>query len=259
MNQTKPNHQYNRSALYLRSLAFWVFSICNTLTMAVPVLGASLFSYRIATAAAKVWARSNIYALKFFCNLSWVVEGKENIPEESCIVMSKHQSTWETYFLFSTLPHSGFVAKRSLLWIPIFGWSIAALRFILIDRNSGRSAVVQMIEQARDRLNRGISIVVFPEGTRMPPGADTNYRIGGAAMAEQTGASVLPVAVNSGEFWPRMGFIKWPGEISVRIGPLITSEGKTATDIIRETETWIETEMAKITNTNRFPYKLQRD
>jgi len=88
----------------------------------------------------------------------------------------------------------------------------------------------------------------------MKPGAETNYRIGGAAMAEQTGASVLPVAVNSGEFWPRMGFIKWPGKISVRIGPTISSEGKTAAAIIQETETWIEAEMAKITKIDRFPY-----
>ena len=88
----------------------------------------------------------------------------------------------------------------------------------------------------------------------MPPGAEPQYRIGGAAMAEQIGANVLPVAVNSGEYWPRMGFIKWPGKISVRIGPLITPEGKTAIDIMQETETWIENEMAEITNTNRFPY-----
>lgn len=254
MNQTTSSTQYNRTALYIRSLAYWIFSICNTLIMAIPVLGSSLISYELAARAAKVWASVNLFGLKLFCNLSCEVEGSENIPQEGCVVLSKHQSTWETYFLYCALPHCAFVAKKSLLWIPIFGWAIAALRFIMIDRSSGRTAVVQMIEQARDRMARGISVVVFPEGTRMPPGAETNYRIGGAAIAEQTGASVLPVAVNSGEYWPRMGFIKWPGKISVRIGPLITSEGKTAATIIQETETWIEGEMVKITKPNRFPY-----
>lgn len=222
--------------------------------MAFPVLGFSPFSYRLASGFAKVWARLNLLGLKVFCNLSWEVEGKENIPSHGCIVLSKHQSTWETYFLYSTLPNCAFVAKKSLLWIPIFGWAIAALRFIMIDRGSGRTAIVQMIEQAQDRLSRGISVVVFPEGTRMRPGADTNYRIGGAAIAEQTGADVLPVAVNSGEYWPRMGFIKWPGKISVRIGPVITTHGKNAASVLKETEAWIEGEMAHITNTNRFPY-----
>lgn len=249
-----PTTQYNRPVLYIRSLLFWLFSICNTLLMALPVLGSSLFSYRLAARAAKLWAQANLFGLKLFCNLSCEVQGEENIPDAGCIVLSKHQSTWETYFLYCALPQCAFVAKKSLLWIPIFGWAIAALRFIMIDRSSGRTAIVQMIDQARDRISRGISIVVFPEGTRMPPGSETNYRIGGAAVAEQTGADVLPVAVNSGEFWPRMGFIKWPGKISVRIGPLIKSEGKTAATIIHETETWIEGEMAKITNVNRFPY-----
>ncbi len=254
MNQSTTAQLYNRPVLYIRSLVFWIFSIANTLIMALPVLGFSLFSYRLAAASAKIWARLNLLALRVFCNLSCEVEGQDNVPEKGCIVLSKHQSTWETYFLYSTLPNCAFVAKKSLLWIPIFGWAIAALKFIMIDRSSGRTAVVQMIEQARDRLSHNISIVVFPEGTRMRPGADTNYRIGGAAIAEQTGADVLPVAVNSGEYWPRMGFIKWPGKISVRIGPTISSEGKSAATIMRETETWIEGEMAKITDTNRFPY-----
>lgn len=253
-NPTTATQSYNRPLLYLRSLCFWICSVLNTLLMAIPVLGSSLFSYRLAANLAKVWAKTNLFALKLFCNLSCEVEGEENIPADGCIVLSKHQSTWETYFLYITLPHCAFVAKKSLLWIPIFGWAIAALRFIMIDRGSGRVAVVQMIEQARERLSRGISIVIFPEGTRMPPGAAPNYRIGGAAVAEQTGAGVLPVAVNSGEFWPRMGFIKWPGKISVRIGPVISTEGKTANAIMDETQGWIEGEMAKISRPDRFPY-----
>ena len=254
MNQTRVAPTYNRAVLYIRSLLFWIFSISATLIMALPVLGSSLFSYHVASAAAKFWARMNLFGLQLFCNLSYEVEGRENIPEEGCVVLSKHQSTWETYFLFGTMSNSAFVAKKSLLWIPIFGWAIAALRFIMIDRKAGRSAIAQMIDQARDRLSRNINVIVFPEGTRMRPGADTNYRIGGAAIAEQTGADILPVALNSGEFWPRMGFVKWPGTISVRIGPPIKSEGKTAAILLSETQAWIETEMSKITRLDRFPY-----
>ncbi len=222
--------------------------------MAIPVLGSSLFSYNLAHEMAIVWLRINLFGLRNICGITCKADGLENIPSRPCIVMSKHQSTWETYYLFSVLPRSVYVAKKSLLWIPVFGWALAALRFIMIDRRSGTSAVNQMVQQSRDRLAAGISVIIFPEGTRVPLGAKPNYRIGGAAVAEKTGADILPVALNAGEFWPRMGYIKWPGEITVSFGPTIKSEGKTANDIISETEHWIETRMAEISRMDRFPY-----
>jgi len=148
-----------------------------------------------------------------------------------------------------------YVAKRSLRWIPIFGWTLVLLRFILIDRTSGRSAIQQMTEQAANRLSLGRWVLIFPEGTRSAVGSEPNYRIGGAIVAEKTGADVLPIAMNAGEFWPRMGFIKWPGEITVTIGPVISSAGKNSAQILAETEQWIEGRMAEITVTDRFPYK----
>jgi len=246
--------EHNRSLLIFRSTLFWIWSIINTLVMGAPVLLARLVSYNLSAELSHWWLRGNLWGLKYICGVSWKVEGRENVPDYPCLVLAKHQSTWETYFIPTLLKRSVYVAKKSLAYIPIFGWAIAALNFILIDRSSGRSALSQMIEQSKERFADGISVMVFPEGTRMPVGAEPNYRIGGAMIAEATGVDVLPIAVNAGEFWPRLGYIKWPGEITVVIGPVIKTEGKPAARIMAETQEWIESQMAEITVLDRFPY-----
>lgn len=240
--------------LLFRSIVFWLWQIVMTVVLGIPVVIIGLFSFRMGYALAIMWNRSNVYGLKYICGVDWQVDGLENAPDKPCVIMSKHQSTWDTYFLPTLFYPSVFVAKRSLLWIPIFGWALYVLKFIMIDRKSGRSAMSQMCEQAADRLSRGRWVVVFPEGTRRPVGAEPKYRIGGAMIAQKVPCDVLPVALNAGEFWPRMGFIKWPGTITVSIGPVIHSEGKTAAQILAETEAWIEGRMAEITVKDRFPY-----
>ena len=222
--------------------------------MALPVLLGALISRRTGIQLAKVWAGTNLLGLKIFCGLTCKVHGTENIPERGCIVMSKHQSTFETYFLSTVLPDFAFVAKRSLTLIPIFGWAIYLVKFILIDRKSGRSAINQMIEQSRVHLANGTHVVVFPEGTRMPVNAAPNYRAGGAIVAKTLKADILPVVHNAGEFWPRMDMIKWPGEITMHIGEPISCEGKTPQQALAETQDWIESKMQEITVPNRFPY-----
>lgn len=243
-----------RRAWYtLRSLAFWIWQIVLTLVMGGPVLLCSLFSFSVGYRVALVWLRLNFFGLRTLCGVRWTVQGREHIPDTPCIVMSKHQSTWETYFLPHLFVPAIYVAKRSLRFIPIFGWALVTLRFIMIDRKSGRSAVKQMIDQARDRLARGRWVIIFPEGTRQPVGAPPNYRAGGAIVAATLGVPVVPVALNAGEFWPRLGFIKWPGTISVRIGPPIITEGRKATEVIEATEAWIEGAMQDITTTGFTP------
>lgn len=222
--------------------------------MGAPVLLTRLISYELSATLSVIWLRVNLWGLKVFCGVTWKVEGLENIPEHPVLMLAKHQSTWETYFLPTLLSRAVYVAKKSLAYIPIFGWAIASLNFILIDRSSGRSAISQMIEQAQERFDNGISVIVFPEGTRMPVGAKPNYRIGGGMIAEKTGVDVVPVAMNAGEFWPRLGYIKWPGEITVMVGPVIKTEGKKADQIMAETQSWIESRMADITVLDRFPY-----
>ncbi|MDB4222507.1 1-acyl-sn-glycerol-3-phosphate acyltransferase [Granulosicoccus sp.] len=240
--------------LTFRSVVFWVWQIVATLIIGPFVLIVGPFSYDKGIVLAILWNKANIWGLRYICGVTWKVEGRENIPDKPCVVLSKHQSTWDAYFLPIIFAPGVYVAKRSLIWIPIFGWALYLLKFILIDRSSGRSAITQMCEQAKDRLSRGRWVLVFPEGTRRPVGAEPCYRIGGAKIAESAQADVVPVAVNAGEFWPRMGFIKWPGEITFTIGPVISHEGKTAGEILLETETWIEGRMSEITVLDRFPY-----
>ena len=234
--------------LTVRSAVFWVVQIVNTLVMGIPVIVGGLISFRIGYGFAVIWNRINIWALRLICGVSWQVDGKENIPDTPCVVMAKHQSTWETYFMPTLFNPGTYVAKRSLLYIPVFGWALYVLKFIMIDRKSGRSAIQQMCEQAADRLSKGRWVLVFPEGTRRPVGAVGGYRIGGAMIAQNVPTNVLPVALNAGEYWPRLGFIKWPGVITVSIGPVIYSEGKTASEILAETEQWIEGRMIEITS-----------
>ena len=230
----------------VRSTLFWLWQILVTLLLGAPVLVAGLISFDLGWPLALVWIRANVHGLRVICGVRWEVDGRENIPDTPCVVMSKHQSTWETYFLAMLFSPAVYVAKRSLQWIPIFGWVLRVLGFILIDRKSGRSAVAQMVEQARDRLARRRWIIVFPEGTRQAVDAVPNYRIGGAIVAARTGASILPVAINSGEFWPRMGFAKYPGTITVSVLPPIPSSGREPSALIAETERRIEQRMTEI-------------
>lgn len=192
------------------------------------------------------WSAINLGALRVFCGLRWRVEGLENLPDRPVVVFSKHQSTWETIALGGLLPPTVWVVKRELLWVPFFGWGIAAMRSIAIDRRAGRAAVEQMLEQGRRRLEQGLWVVVFPEGTRVLPGRTTRYRMGGAILATETGTPVLPVAHNAGDFWPRHSFIKRPGEIVLKILPPIESRGLAPDELNERASEAIESEMAHI-------------
>jgi 1-acyl-sn-glycerol-3-phosphate acyltransferase len=189
-----------------------------------------------------------LWWLEITCQLRYVVDGKGNIPQYGpAIVFAKHQSTWETLALQRIFPSQIWVAKRELLWIPFFGWGLSMMKPIAIKRGTGRAAVMQLISQGRERLKEGLWVIIFPEGTRVPPGQKGRYRIGGAILAEHSGCPVLPVAHNAGEYWPRHSFIKQPGTIQVRIGRLITPGDRSAQEIMNEAETWIESTMSEIT------------
>ena len=192
------------------------------------------------------WARGQVFMLKHLCGLDYRVEGREHLPAGAAVILAKHQSAWETIAFEQIFPPQTWVLKRELLWIPFFGWALALLRPISIDRNAGRRAIEQVIVQGRERLQSGIWVVVFPEGTRTPPGRRGHYAIGGAVLAAETGYPVVPVAHNAGSFWPRRGFLKRPGTVRVVIGPVIDPRGKTAEDIRRQAEKWIEGTMADL-------------
>jgi 1-acyl-sn-glycerol-3-phosphate acyltransferase len=174
------------------------------------------------------------------------VTGAENIPREPCIIVAKHESAWETLAFQKIFPPQVWVVKRELLWIPFFGWGLAMTSPIAIDRKAGRRALNHMIGQGRERLQRGFFIVVFPEGTRSAPGVRGVYRTGGAWLALETGAPILPVAHNAGTYWPRNAFVKRPGTVTVSIGPIMHADGRNAAELMQNIEQWIENETQRI-------------
>lgn len=196
------------------------------------------------------WAYLIIWLLKVICNLRHEVEGVENIPSGSAIIYSKHQSMWETIALQTIFPPQLWVLKRGLLWLPFFGWALASVGSIGIDRGSGRKAVQQIVKQGKKRLDQGRWIVIFPEGTRVAPGQKKRYGIGGAVLAAESGYPLVPVAHNAGEFWRRRGLVKRPGVIRVVIGPVIKPNGKSAIEMNQIAERWIEDKVAEITTLN---------
>lgn len=192
------------------------------------------------------WAKLTVAWLGAACGLRHRVEGLEKLPAQPCVILSKHQSAWETIAFQQIFPAQAWVLKRELLWIPFFGWGLAATRPIAIDRKAGRRALDDVVKQGRARLAGGRYVVVFPEGTRMPPGERGRYNPGGAMLASQARVPVVPVAHNSGSFWSRRGFLKRPGVIEVRVGPPIDVAGKRPKQINAEAEAWIEAQMAEL-------------
>ncbi len=206
------------------------------------------FSFKVRYFIIGHFAKVNLWLLETICGIKYVVEGKENIPDGTAIIFSKHQSTWETMALQRIFPPQTFVVKRELLWLPFFGWGLYCLDPIAINRSAGRNALKQIIKQGTERLKRGIWVVIFPEGTRVKPGTKGKYKIGGAILAAESGYPVVPVAHNAGEFWPKGAFLKKPGTIKVVIGPVIETRGKPADQILAEAEQFIEGEMSKISS-----------
>jgi 1-acyl-sn-glycerol-3-phosphate acyltransferase len=192
------------------------------------------------------WGYFNLWWLKKTCSLSFRIQGREHIPSGPAVVLCKHQSAWETIALQRIFPPQIWVLKQELLWIPFFGWGLALLEPIAINRRAGRKALDQIILQGRRRLAAGRWVVIFPEGTRVPPGTMGRFRIGGAALAQATGYPVVPVAHNAGRYWPRGGFIKYPGVIDIVIGPVIDTRKKTAIQVNHAAYDWIERVMKEI-------------
>mgnify|MGYP000855335763 CR=1 FL=1 len=237
-----------RSVVFALALLGLLFPFMGV--MALLFLVPMVARYRLAV----WWARHVIMpAVRLTAGIGCRVEGRENLPAEPCVILSKHQSAWETIAFLDIFPPITYVLKRELLWIPFFGWGLARMPIVSINRSAGKDALRQVVDQGRQRLAEGYSVVVFPEGTRAPVGGQKRYKIGGASLAVAAGAVVVPVAHNAGEFWRKNAFFKYPGEVVVSIGPAISTAGKTPEQVIAETETWIEAEMRRI-----FPHHYVR-
>jgi len=230
----------------LRSLVFLLGGVAVTALFGILIPLAGPFSFRLAAGFAKTYAGLMLSWARWTCGIRYEVSGWENVPSEPVILMSKHQSAWETLFMQATFPPQCWIVKRELLWLPFVGWGLMAIRCIAIDRSSGKTAREQIIEQGARRLKEGMWISIFPEGTRVAPGRRGRYGIGGALLATRTGAPILPMAHNAGEYWPRYAFRKRPGVVRVVLGPLIRTEGRDAVSVNNEMESWIEERMQTI-------------
>ena len=178
------------------------------------------------------------------------VSGMENLPQgetSAAILLVKHQSTFETFLMPTLMPHPlAYVFKKELLYVPFFGWAMGRLDMIHIDRSQRTEAFAKVVAQGKALLARGVWIIMFPEGTRIPRGQQGTYKTGGTRLAVETGAPVIPIAVTSAKCWPRKAFIKHPGVVDVSIGKPIPSTGRDPAELMKEVEAWIETEMRRL-------------
>lgn len=224
--------------LFLRSLLYFLGS---TLVLSFLVaLALSLFflpvKYRYGILSR--WSIFCMWWLKITLNIKFNVIGKENIPNEASVIVSNHQSTWETLGFQTIFPHQTWVLKQELQWIPIFGWGLSLLKPITIDRGEKLKAIKKVIKQGSARIKEGIYVVVFPEGTRQPYQQLGDYQSGGMAIAKKTGCDIIPVYHNAGKLWPKGSFIKQPGTITVVIGVAIKPTGKNASTLTKEVREW---------------------
>lgn len=233
--------------MFIRSLLFVLIILPLTLIWACVCFIVAPLPYNQRYFVTSRWNVFVIWLAKVLCGIRYQFKGYENLPDQPVILLSKHQSAWETIFLLCMMPRPlVFVFKKSLLYIPFFGWALGLLRMIPINRNKGRDAFAQVVTQGRRRLADGQWIIMFPEGTRIAPGKRGKYKGGGARLAVETNTVVVPIAHNAGECWPKNSFIKRPGLVTVSIGKPMSPQGLSAIELMEQVENWIESEMRVI-------------
>ena len=236
----------------LRSTLHMAFMFVTVIPYTLLILLARLLGAKgdVRYAIAQKWLKLSVDAARVIMGIRYAVQGQENLPvgeTSPAILLVKHQSTYETFLMPAIMPHPlAYVFKKELLYVPFFGWSIGSLDMIHIDRSQRAKAFAKVVEQGKALLDRGVWVIMFPEGTRIPRGERGSYKSGGTRLAIATGAPVIPVAVTSAKCWPRKAFIKHPGVVDVSIGKPIPSVGRDADELMREVEAWIEAEMHRL-------------
>jgi 1-acyl-sn-glycerol-3-phosphate acyltransferase len=232
---------------FIRSVLYFLFQLVTVAPWSFVAIIVYPLPRRMRYNIVMKWLDIAIWGAKHILGIRWQVKGQEHLNRSNVILLSKHQSTWETFFYPTFIDREMcYVFKRELLLVPFFGWGIGLLDMIHINRNRGRDAFEDIVTQGSAKLAQGRWIVMFPEGTRIPPGQQGTYRTGGIRLAQRTGASIIPVAVNAGEFWPKTPFTKKPGVVTVVFGPPIECAGRDTESIRLEVEQWIETQMRVI-------------
>jgi len=235
----------------LRSLLHLLFMVVTVVPWATAVLIASLFVSRTRYYwMCAGWLRLAVRSGELILGIRNRVIGYENLPTGStapAILLVKHQSTWETFCMPALMPHPlAYVFKRELIYVPFFGWTMARLDMVHIDRSKRTQAFNKVVSQGQRLLDQGTWVIMFPEGTRVERGQKGTYKNGGTRLAVATGAPVIPVAVTSGRCWPRKALIKRPGTVDFSIGKPIPSQGREPDELMREVENWIEAEMRRL-------------
>ncbi len=228
------------------SLVFTGLLFLTVVPYSLAVLLLRPFGDRLSYGVAVAWGRMIVALCRRLCGLGFAVEGQENIPAVNSVVLVKHSSAYETIALLLLFPRQSWVLKRELMWAPFFGWALAALHPIAIDRKAGHGAVEQVIEQGSERLRDGRWVMIFPEGTRMPPGETRRYGMSGALLAQATGRLIVPVAHNAGDFWPRRGLRKRPGTVRFAIGRPVDPKGRDPRQVNEEVQRWVEAKIAEL-------------
>jgi 1-acyl-sn-glycerol-3-phosphate acyltransferase len=238
---------------YLRSLFFTLLLFVSPLLPCLLIVLSGALPYRFRIAIAIAWAKRVMWMLNVICGLDYVVEGQENLPGQAAVIMIKHTSAWEVIAQFCIFKNQSWVIKRELMWAPFIGWALLFMRPIPVNRGGGHTAVEQVVRKGSLRIQEGMGVMVFPEGTRMEPGQTRRYGLSGALLALQVGRPIIPVAHNAGDFWLRRGLLKKPGTIRLVIGPPIDVTGKEPEALNLEVQGWIESKMGEISSAYDCP------
>jgi 1-acyl-sn-glycerol-3-phosphate acyltransferase len=229
------------------SMLFTAFLFVWTFVFAIYFVIACLFlPFPLRYRVVRQWSIVILKVLKWTCHLDYVVEGLDNLPPGNHIAFWKHSSSWETIAMGLVFPQQVWVLKRELIYLPVVGWGIQQLHAIAIDRKGGKSAVNQVVDQGKARLSEGSWVMIYPEGTRMPPGVTRRYGVSGTLLAQAAGKLIVPVAHSSGFFWPRRGLMKRPGTIRVVIGPAVDPQGRDVREVNDEVQAWIEGTVSRL-------------
>ena len=233
--------------VFLRSSLFFVFYISYTLLFGPACLVLCILSWPFISFETRFrfitsWVTVIMGALRFLCGIQFEIKGSENIPQNPCVIMSNHQSTWETLYSYKIFSPQATVLKRELLWIPIFGWALLLLKPIAINRSKKQQALKELLKKAPQAINSGFWYMAYPEGTRVAVNDSREFASSSSLIACKHEFPVLPIAHNAGFCWPARKFLKYPGTITLSIGPIIQSDGKKAKDLTKEVESWIKKE-----------------
>lgn len=232
----------------IRSTLFFLYLILYT----IPYATACFIAFPFMNAHRRYWmavgwCHSTLWVLRHLVGITYRIEGVENLPDGPAVLLSKHQSAWETLALPAIMPRPlCFVFKRELLYVPFFGWALGMLKMVHIDRSQGYNAFASVTRQGKQRMQDGSWVIMFPEGTRVPVGKRGQYKTGGARFAVATGVPVVPIAHNAGHVWPRNSFMKFPGIVTVSIGKPIDTRNLSAEEVNARVQAWIEAEMRRI-------------